>query len=381
MKKLTFKLKQHTPLIHFQHDQHGATLRATELKPKLDKFLIGKLKLSERINEKEVPKEEYKSWFNDAEKLSLNYKVRITKIKDKKNKGKDECSYFESRIKEEDKVRVKNKLINELNLPNLEIVAPSAFFANNDKRANHKYDEIGIGILWTGFIKIEIITFVEKLRTELENLFPLFLCVENFGTRQSKGFGSFTDINTTNENFAKTLVGNYSFSKSIKQNSNNVFKDIDTKYKNLKNNAGSDVSKIRDYFANKDIEWEKRFITKSIIKNEYYTSDKEIMYVRALLGLAELHDYQQFNKKVKIKHIKNGDKEINRFQSPLMFKVFDKNIYVVVIEKYITEILGEWFNFYVGDFPKKEDEDAIKALPKLQVPTSFDIVDFIKNNI
>lgn len=47
MYKIEFKLKQHTPLIHFQHDQHGATLRASELKPKLDKFLIRKLGLTE----------------------------------------------------------------------------------------------------------------------------------------------------------------------------------------------------------------------------------------------------------------------------------------------------------------------------------------------
>jgi len=38
--KLCFKLKQHTPIIHFQADQKGATLRATELKPKLDRFLM-----------------------------------------------------------------------------------------------------------------------------------------------------------------------------------------------------------------------------------------------------------------------------------------------------------------------------------------------------
>ena len=41
--KLSFTLRQHTPMIHFQADQPGATLRATELKPKLDKFLIEKL--------------------------------------------------------------------------------------------------------------------------------------------------------------------------------------------------------------------------------------------------------------------------------------------------------------------------------------------------
>lgn len=40
MHKLTVTLKQHTPLIHFQHSQEGATLRASEVKPKLDKFII-----------------------------------------------------------------------------------------------------------------------------------------------------------------------------------------------------------------------------------------------------------------------------------------------------------------------------------------------------
>ncbi len=40
MYKLEVTLKQHTPLIHFQHDQEGATLRASEVKPKLDRFII-----------------------------------------------------------------------------------------------------------------------------------------------------------------------------------------------------------------------------------------------------------------------------------------------------------------------------------------------------
>ena len=40
MKTLKVTLKQHTPLIHFQHDQYGATLRASEVKPKLDEYII-----------------------------------------------------------------------------------------------------------------------------------------------------------------------------------------------------------------------------------------------------------------------------------------------------------------------------------------------------
>ena len=49
MNTLTIKLKQHTPLIHFQHDQEGATLRASEVKPKLDKFVLNNLTQNEYL--------------------------------------------------------------------------------------------------------------------------------------------------------------------------------------------------------------------------------------------------------------------------------------------------------------------------------------------
>ena len=43
MNQLTAILKQHTPMIHFQHNESGATLRASEVKPLLDKFILTKL--------------------------------------------------------------------------------------------------------------------------------------------------------------------------------------------------------------------------------------------------------------------------------------------------------------------------------------------------
>lgn len=39
MDQIIVKLKQHTPLLHFQASQAGATLRASEVKPRLDAFL------------------------------------------------------------------------------------------------------------------------------------------------------------------------------------------------------------------------------------------------------------------------------------------------------------------------------------------------------
>ena len=40
MQRLIFELIQHTPIIHFQAKDMGATLRASEVKPKLDRYLM-----------------------------------------------------------------------------------------------------------------------------------------------------------------------------------------------------------------------------------------------------------------------------------------------------------------------------------------------------
>ena len=53
MYQIKFTLKQHTPIIHFQHGQVGATLRATEVKPKLDRFIYNQW-LKEKNNDAEV---------------------------------------------------------------------------------------------------------------------------------------------------------------------------------------------------------------------------------------------------------------------------------------------------------------------------------------
>lgn len=64
--KLSYKLQQQTPLIHFQYNQSGATLRASEVKPKLDKFIISKLREDDRKKE----------WYIENTN-ALNYKMQI----------------------------------------------------------------------------------------------------------------------------------------------------------------------------------------------------------------------------------------------------------------------------------------------------------------
>ena len=68
---LQLKLKQHTPLLHFQHDQEGATLRATEIKPKLDEFIL-------LTKGRKAVHPEYFADADDADKNALDYKLRIS---------------------------------------------------------------------------------------------------------------------------------------------------------------------------------------------------------------------------------------------------------------------------------------------------------------
>jgi hypothetical protein len=72
MYKIEFTLKQHTPLIHFQHEQAGATLRASEVKPKLDKFLIDKLGGIDKA------RKEHPDWFISKEHEAFNYKLKLS---------------------------------------------------------------------------------------------------------------------------------------------------------------------------------------------------------------------------------------------------------------------------------------------------------------
>ena len=80
MNRLEIKLKQHTPLIHFQHDQEGATLRASEVKPKLDRFVLTRLG---KDNYDEISGEEFDKVASLYEKSSqgkdFNEKESITR--------------------------------------------------------------------------------------------------------------------------------------------------------------------------------------------------------------------------------------------------------------------------------------------------------------
>ena len=211
--KLEFTLKQHTPIIHFQSDQTGATLRATELKPKLDRFLI------EQFEKEGV---DYKDFLIAGQDKALDYKVTISPD-----------------ISNSTTIDERNPL----------------FFGNMGDGEQKKFKHNNKSI------KIIFFSFNQKLTIFIENNFEAFLANRNFGTRQSKGFGGFY---IEKKSFDSSLVKHkvYSFSSNL----NSWDKDIKLFYSFLR--QGINVPRGRNLFYSKPAiflyakskgwEWDKR---------------------------------------------------------------------------------------------------------------------------
>lgn len=142
--KMELQLSAQTPLIHFQPKQAGATLRASEVKPKLDRFLL----------QRGVPGDVLKKTLY-SNTQAFRYKMKIEPVGEK---------------------------ITRIDLKNNDY---SIFFGNikvpEEKR---KY-----GILCD--IKVTIICFYEELKPYIAKNIEDFFVVTNFGFMQNKGFGSF----------------------------------------------------------------------------------------------------------------------------------------------------------------------------------------------
>lgn len=207
---LTFTLKQHTPLIHFQHTQAGATLRATEVKPKLDRFIIEKL--TEISDDYEKAQKAFKKLHPDwligkgkAEHVALDYKLAIR--------------FVETKLSE---IRKGQKV--------------PAFFANMGpeyKEGNTK------GFSWADdLITCEVTCFQNYLKDIIEENFSAFLSHYNFGTRQSKGFGSFY-LDPSDKNYKAPDLP-YSFTVSVKagaewlDKASKILTNIDVFYRALR---------------------------------------------------------------------------------------------------------------------------------------------------
>jgi hypothetical protein len=322
--KVVFTLKQHTPLIHFQSDQSGATLRATELKSKLDRFLL-----------KHCP--ELKKYAKEHnKKLSLPYKVKI------EAQGKIEKS-----------------------LPNSFL-----FFSNNVI----KEDAQKTKMLKAHAIKVVFFSFETALIKKIDEHIDDFLLITNFGARSSKGYGGFV----RNSHNVETRLKEY-YSIVFKLSSSNVNSwesEVDTIHKRLKagiNFKSYHKSLLFDYMCTKSVRWEKRKIKQEFpqlakSKNGHAPIDcnpkLDFRYVRAMLGLAGINEYQG----KQVVTISHKDEEIDRFTSPITYKVIDNSIYLLCDRSY-EKIMNETFIFKL-----KGKRFEIKTPSK----NEFDLYEFLK---
>lgn len=426
MYKLEFTLKQHTPLIHFQHDQAGATLRATEVKPKLDQFIIKKLGGIDKL------KKDHPEWLliGEGKYEALDYKLRI-------ESPTGVCFYLPLALNPNSQLFpnkgrelitfIKDKL--EIDVA---LIAPSPYFANSDKikfknksefidERNTKVSELRFAIKTEQAFKGFISSYNQSLLDMLNENISLFFFLHNFGTRQSKGFGSYMTINSPE--FDRTFIDNIPSSFGLEAvyykeyaslNDQTTFNEINNFWKILK--AGNSFrnyqkSDIFNYFYNLSpkIRWEKRAIKKEM-KANYSSVFSELKYamdqtknrilsesdnqnnhffVRALLGLAENNEFGTFNSRDNVKiqitdklsnnpHTK--EKAIERFKSPITFKRVGNRIYMFVynVNNLLqTDIDGNDREFEFSLNASIKNENISGFLTTLKVPKNFSVVQFL----
>lgn len=313
MYRKTFFLKQHTPLIHFQHDQTGAFLRATEVKPRLDAFLTKKI----TAEENEVA-DGLKIGFGHNKIDALNYKLRIRptgklttdQIETKDHKGRDQ------------------------KFP--------GFFANmGDKGGKEKKF-----IFTDDPVEVTITTFQPELSGIIERHLAEFWATHNFMTRKSKGFGSFSLIEN-GKPYSKPR-GAYYFElncgdRDPRREFDKLFERMLLFYRALRSGlnevrgGGRSVIYFKSmmflYAKSRGHQWDKRKMRYDLFKNDRnfqrvlndrtdpegpvnYKKGEAYLY-RDMLGLASSTAWKSYRATVE-KEASN--KELARYPSPLTLK-------------------------------------------------------------
>lgn len=359
MKTLKVTLKQHTPLIHFQHNQYGATLRASEVKPKLDKFLLERLKHDPFIIGKALLHCKKSVSKQELDESGVAFKYIFCKKEENWMGSYDSLSY---------KLRI---VTNREDYVNLKMTSDKFPFmlCNMDKEE----DDL---VQFSFYKKIDLV-FTSKYTSLIDKIVEYlddFLAITNFGSRQNKGFGSFFTEDKTLDDFKKSLSSSYhtvwtkEFSYRENLNGfNSLFNDLDKTYKSLKSGKRRIPSSLSYYFKESDQVALKNYIKKGI-------SPIRTNYIRACLGITnELNVSGDCT--ALIEHCCGNDEEkIERYQSPIMFKVFNQNIFLIYCDTF-NSIANKTFKF---SFVDKETKENVFPPQILNTPQKFNIEKFLE---
>ena len=381
----TFVLRQQTPMIHFQYADRGAIIRASEFKPKLDKFLVKK-----KGGENHMPGSWLLEQTDENKPAALNYKVRIWTA------GKPEVSQMTKYTKELNnweklhhgtKNNLKDKKADlRKKYPKAQI---NGMYFGNMGNDTTTYKET---IFYTEDIYVEIQCFVIGLLAYISDNMAEFMLVTNFGTRQSKGFGSFALMDDTIDPCNILSYNHYEYIYGIVKDDKkgvnhgdkmlNVAADV---YAVMKGgiNRRYDGRYIKGYIQRRYMDKcgkektgsDKAFMKSKIItvqdsetkekKNDNYESYSEFEYVRALLGITDRIVFRDNLRKGTVR-IKN--KDIERFGSAIQITVWGNYIFLIMKdEEYIKNILDKEFTFSYKD-----------KSGKIKTPAQFDAGSFLK---
>lgn len=368
-----YKLVQHTPLIHFQHSEPHACLRATEVKPKLDRFLIEQLEKDDRFGDGR-----WKKWFvGDGSQQSFDYMMRITP-----NSEQVERTHSIERAIARAEHRPPNASFHEIH---------KNYFGNMAS-GNNIQDTIRETFKESLFYKdgltLTIRCFIPELLTFIDEHIRGFFMMHNFGTRQRKGFGSFTvDISTKpNEPKGFDLVGKYCPNAYYCKLGNDVNADalLDAVWvisaflrSGFNRGEGNYVRGfVFRYFQREKnpLANDKAFVKQQVLRNVYdeatrgehlhpYGNNVRYRYVRGLLGTNEnsrfCRDPRGETREDRTVHniYIHSAEGVERFPSPLLFKPIGKFVFILP-QKMPDEIFGS--EFYILE-KNQEDEYDRKA--------------------
>lgn len=368
-----YKLVQHTPLIHFQHSEPHACLRATEVKPKLDRFLIEQLEKDDRFGDGR-----WKKWFvGDGSQQSFDYMMRITP-----NSEQVERTQSIERAIARAEHRPPNANLHEIH---------KNYFGNMAS-GNNIQDTIRETFKESLFYKdgltLTIRCFIPELLTFIDEHIRGFFMMHNFGTRQRKGFGSFTVDISTEPNAPKgfDLVGKYCPNAYYCKLDGNVNADalLDAVWvisaflrSGFNRGEGNYVRGfVFRYFQREKnpLANDKAFVKQNVLLNVYneatrgehihpYGNNVRYRYVRGLLGTNENSRFcrnprgeTREDRTVHNIYIHSAE-GVERFPSPLLFKPIGKFVFILP-QKMPDEIFGS--EFYILE-KNQEDEYDRKA--------------------
>lgn len=362
-----YKLVQHTPLIHFQHSEPHACLRATEVKPKLDRFLIEQLEKDDRFGDGR-----WKKWFvGDGSQQSFDYMMRITP-----NSEQVERTQSIERAIARAEHRPPNASFHEIH---------KNYFGNMAS-GNNIQDTIRETFKESLFYKdgltLTIRCFIPELLTFIDEHIRGFFMMHNFGTRQRKGFGSFTVDISTEPNAPKgfDLVGKYCPNAYYCKLDNDVNADalLDAVWvisaflrSGFNRGEGNYVRGfVFRYFQREKnpLANDKAFVKQQVLRNVYneatrgehlhpYGNNVRYRYVRGLLGTNENSRFCRApNAHTPVYDIYTHSAEgIERFPSPLLFKPIGKFVFILP-QKMPDEIFGS--EFYILEKNQEEKYDS-----------------------